>query len=93
MAVEGVIFLRYGLGVERASGNYVGPCFEIGAVNIRYHIGAREHKYIVVAFKLDRMAGEFVAAKICFGEAAFLYFRSHGPVENKDAAFQLVSHH
>ncbi len=80
-----VVRLGNAIGVEGIGLDDVRARVEIGFVNRRYDVGARDAQQVVIALEGLRVLGERTATVILFGQVVSLHHGTHRPVENENA--------
>ena len=88
--LEAVIRLCDGVAVEGIGLDDVGARFEILAMDLGDHVGARQHQDVVVSFEVAAMAAEARTAELLLRELVTLDHGSHGTVEHQDSRSQEV---
>ena len=82
-----ILGLRYAVGIESRCLNYIGTRSKIAGVYLTYHIGACEHKDIVVALQQPVVASKQGATEIILAQPIALHHSTHGTIEHQYPVF------
>ena len=79
--LQTVVRHGYALRVEGVGFDYVGAGFEVLAVYVLNHVGARKAQQVVASAYVHRVRGKPFAAEVGLAKASALYHRAHCAVD------------